>query len=74
MKKDIDIAEIRWIIRNLIAFIVVEGKDYVSEAKKKEYVSAYVHVLIKTIYLIDEKQEFSIVEDIAEDIVNYLKP
>lgn len=72
MKKDIDIAEIRWIIRNLIAFIVVEGKDYVSEAKKKEYVLAYVHVLIKTIYLIDEKQEFSIVEDIADDIVNYL--
>ncbi|GGX05637.1 hypothetical protein [Aquimarina muelleri] len=73
MNKDIDISEIRWIIRNLIAFIAVEGKDYVSEAKKKEYVSAYVHVLIKTIYLMDEKQEFSIIEDIAEDIANYLE-
>lgn len=73
MKKELDISEIRLIIRNLITFVVIEGKEYVSETKKKEYVSAYIQLLIKTIYLIDEQEEFSIIEDIADDISTYLE-
>ncbi|MEW7277271.1 hypothetical protein ABW636_01585 [Aquimarina sp. 2201CG1-2-11] len=72
MEKDIDISEIKLIIRNLIAFIVVEGKQYVSEAKKKEYVYAYLQLLIKTIHLVEE-EKLSIIEDIAEDISTFIE-
>ncbi|WP_103865843.1 hypothetical protein [Aquimarina sp. I32.4] len=73
MKKELDISEVKLIIRNLVTFIVVEGKQYVSDNQKKAYVSGYVQLLIKTIHLIDEQEEISIVEDIAEDISTYLK-
>jgi hypothetical protein len=73
MKKELDISEIQLIIRNLIAFIVVEGKEHVSDKKKKAYVSGYVQLLIKTIHLIDDQEELSIIEDIAEDISTYLE-
>ncbi|WP_103072349.1 hypothetical protein [Aquimarina sediminis] len=73
MKKDLDISDVRLIIRNLISFIVVEGKEYVSDAKKKEYVSSYIQLLIKTIHHIDEQEELSIIEDIADDISTYLE-
>ncbi|WP_074409613.1 MULTISPECIES: hypothetical protein [Aquimarina] len=73
MKKELDISEIQLIIRNLIAFIVVEGKEYVSDKKKKAYVAGYVQLLIKTIHLIDDQEELSIIEDIAEDISTYLE-
>ncbi|WP_108869655.1 hypothetical protein [Aquimarina aquimarini] len=73
MKKELDISEVKLIIRNLVTFIVVEGKQYVSDSQKKAYVSGYVQLLIKTIHLIDEQEEISIVEDIAEDISTYLK-
>ncbi len=72
MEKDIDISEIKLIIRNLIAFIVVEGKQYVDEAKKKEYVYAYLQLLIKTIHLVEE-EKLSIIEDIAEDISTFIE-
>ncbi len=73
MKDNLDIQDLKLIIRNLITFIVVEGKEYVNENQKREYVSKYVHLLVKTINLIDETEEFSIVEDIADDITRYLK-
>ncbi|PKV49537.1 hypothetical protein ATE84_1567 [Aquimarina sp. MAR_2010_214] len=73
MKKELDISEIQLIIRNLVAFIVVEGKEYVSDKKKKAYVSGYVQLLIKTIHLVDDQEELSIIEDIAEDILTYLE-
>ncbi len=73
MKGDIDISDVRLIIRNLITFIVVEGKEYVHDEQKKNYISGYLLVLVKTINLIDEQEEFSVVEDIANDISNYLK-
>ncbi|GAA4274045.1 hypothetical protein U6A24_01100 [Aquimarina gracilis] len=72
MKDTLDISDIRLIIRNLITFIVVEGKEYVSDIYKREYVSGYVQVLIKTIHLIEEEERLSIVENIAEDISKYL--
>ncbi len=73
MKEKLDNKEIRLIIRNLITFIVVEGKECVSEAKKKEYVVGYIHLLIKTIHLIGDEEEFSIVEDIANDLSEYIE-
>ncbi len=73
MNKELDITEMRLIIRNLITFIVVEGKEYVSDHRKREYVTGYVHLLIKVMNLIEEEEEFSLVEDIASDISTYLK-
>jgi uncharacterized protein (UPF0305 family) len=73
MKKELEISEIRLIIRNLIAFIVVEGKEYVSDKQKKAYVSGYIQLLVKTIHLIDNHKELSIIEDIIEDISTYLE-
>jgi len=73
MKGNLDISDVRLIIRNLMAFIVIEGKEFVDEEHKKEYVSRYLLVLIKTINLMDDQEEFSLVEDIANDISNYLE-
>ncbi|AXT61077.1 hypothetical protein D1816_12195 [Aquimarina sp. AD10] len=73
MKDNLDISDARLIIRNLMTFIVVEGKGCVDDQKKKEYVSGYIQVLIKTINLIDEGKDFTLVEDIADDIARYLK-
>ncbi|WP_109299639.1 hypothetical protein [Aquimarina sp. AU474] len=73
MKNDLNNAEIRLIIHNLITFIVVDAKEYVSDKHKKEYVLGYVHLLIKTINLIDDDVEFSVIEDIANDISMYLE-
>ncbi|MEW7290811.1 hypothetical protein [Aquimarina sp. 2304DJ70-9] len=73
MNDNLNISDIRLIIRNLITFIVVEGKGYVNDAQKRDYVSEYLLVLVKTINLIDEQEEYSVVEDIANDISNYLK-
>ncbi len=73
MKNELDIHDLRLIIRNLIAFIVVEGKEFVSDHQKTEYVSRYVQLLIKNVHMIDEKDKNSIVEDIADDITTYLK-
>ncbi|WP_148639278.1 hypothetical protein [Aquimarina longa] len=73
MKKDVDISDVKLIIRNLISFIVVEGKEYVSDQQKKAYVSGYVQLLIKTIHLVDDKDDTSLIEDIADDISTYLE-
>jgi len=69
----LDIDDLQLIVRNLINFIVIEGKEYVNEDEMGDYVSSYVEVLIKTIHLI-EKRDISItVEDIARDISMYLE-
>lgn len=73
MKDNLDISDIRLIIRNLITFIVVEGKEYVSDDNKRAYVSSYVSVLIKAIHLIEEDHDVSIIEDIAEDLAMYIE-
>lgn len=73
IKDSIDIKDVQLIVRNLINFIVVEGKEYVKEEEMRDYVSSYIHVLIKTIHLIEEREMSTTVEDIARDISIYLK-
>ncbi len=73
MKNNLDTSEIKLIIRNLITFIVVEGKEYVGDKQKKAYVAGYIQLLVKTIHLIDEDVESSVVENIANDISKYLE-
>ncbi len=73
MEGNLENSDVRLIIRNLITFIVVEGKHYVSDHQKKAYVSGYIHLLAKTIHLINEENEQTLIEDIANDITKYLK-
>jgi len=73
MKEELSIADLRQIIQNLIAFIVVEGKGYVNDAKKREYVASYVLLLAKIINQIDEEEQASLIENISDDIANYMK-
>jgi len=74
MKEDaLDISDLRPIIRNLVTFIVVEGKGYVNEKKKCDYVASYVHLLVKIVNQVKEEERASLVEDIAEDISRYIK-
>ncbi len=73
MRDDLDSSDVKQIIHNLITFIVVEGKEYVNDNRKREYVAGYLLVLIKIINSIEDEEEFSIVEKIANDISHYIK-
>lgn len=73
MNENLETSEIRLIIRNLISFIAVEGKEYVQDSKKSNYVEAYIHMLVKIMNLIDEGKDQALVEHIAEDISRHLK-
>ena len=73
MEEDLSISDLRKIIRNLITFIVVEGKEYVNDTKKSDYVLSYVHLLARTINKVDVDEQESLVEDIANDISKYIK-
>lgn len=73
MSENLENSEIRLIIRNLISFIAVEGKEYVQDSKKSSYVGAYIHMLVKMMNLIDEGKDQALVEHIAEDIAKHLK-
>ncbi|TPN85972.1 hypothetical protein [Aquimarina algicola] len=72
MDKDLDITDIKLIIRNLITFIIIEGKEYVNDSKKKEYVLGYMKLLINTMNLVEEDHKESLLKDIAEDITTYV--
>jgi len=73
MNNELDTKDVKNIVNNLIAFIVDEGKSYVSEERKSEYVASYLHVLIKTVNQMDNDPKESLVENIASDIVRYIK-
>lgn len=73
MKNDHDISDMQLIIKNLIAFIAVEGKQYIDDAKIEAYVDSYVSCLIQTIHLIDQEKEDLVIKTIVDDIATYLK-
>ncbi len=73
MTDKVSVSDLRYIIRNLITFIAVEGKEYVNDQKKQEYVASYIHLLAKIINQVDEDDQDSIVENIAEDISKYIQ-
>ncbi|MFC5045117.1 hypothetical protein ACFSTE_16385 [Aquimarina hainanensis] len=75
MKNDeLEITDLKEIIRKLISFIVVDGKKYISDdAQKRAYVLGYLHLLAKVINFIEEEDEFTAVENIADDISTYIE-
>ncbi len=72
MEEELDISDARQIIRNLITFIVVEGKEYVNDNKKREYVASYVLLLAKIINQTDKTDQTSFIENISDDISKYI--
>ncbi|WP_298541615.1 hypothetical protein [uncultured Aquimarina sp.] len=73
MKEELNISDLRQVIRNLITFIVVDGKEYVNDDKKREYVASYVLLLVKIVNQLDSEEQASLIENISEDISNYMK-
>ena len=73
MEEELNISDLRKIIHNLITFIVVEGKEYVNDGKKCDYVLSYVLLLARIINRVDGDEQESLVEDIANDISKYIK-
>ncbi len=73
MENELKISDLKIIIRNLISFIVIEGKECVQESKKQEYVSGYIHLLVKIVNDMEEQDDYSIIKDIVDDITRYIK-
>lgn len=73
IQEDLNISDLRKVIRNLITFIVVDGKEYVNDSDKKDYVKSYVMLLAKTINQVDQEEHTSLIKNISDDIANYIK-
>jgi len=73
MEEELSISDLKQIIQTLIEFIAVDGKEFVNDTKKHEYVSSYVLLLIKMIHQLDTKEQVSLVENISHDIAKYIK-
>ncbi|WP_299255889.1 hypothetical protein [uncultured Aquimarina sp.] len=72
MKEELSISDLRQVIRNLITFIAVDGKEYVNDDKKREYVASYVLLLAKIINQVDQEEKTSLIQNISDDIANYI--
>lgn len=73
IKEDLSISDLRKVIRNLITFIVVDGKEYVDDSEKRDYVKSYVMLLAKIINQVDQEENTSLIKNISDDIANYIK-
>ncbi len=75
MKDRINISDLRQIIRNLITFIVIDGKKHVQEDEKQDYVVSYIQLLAEIIndLKIEDKEQAAFIEDIANDISKYIR-
>lgn len=64
------------IVNKLVSFIVLEGKSFVSEEEKIEYVKSYLKLFVKIINqpLEDNKESEKslLMENILKDLSNYL--
>jgi len=73
MNEELNISDVRGVIRNLITFIVIDGKEYVHDKRKCEYVASYVCLLARIVNRVADEERASLVEDIAKDISKYIK-
>ncbi|MGY3791409.1 hypothetical protein [uncultured Aquimarina sp.] len=73
IQEELSISDLRKVIRNLITFIVVDGKEYVNDSDKIDYVKSYVMLLAKIINQVDQEEHTSLIENISDDIANYIK-
>lgn len=73
MEEELNISDLKKIIQTLVAFIAIDGKEFVNDTEKPQYVSSYVLLLIKIINQLDNKEQVSLVENISHDIAKYIK-
>lgn len=69
----VEISDLKRIIHSLMNFIVIEGKEFVNEEQKQQYVESYLYLLIKTINTINEEKDEILVKNISDDISSYIK-
>ncbi len=72
-KEVLEVADLVVLIRNLIRFIVVEGKEFVNDEDKEAYINQYMNVLISNINLTQKTKEIPIMDAILEDVFLYMK-
>lgn len=72
MNEEVEISDLKNIIQDLISFIVVDGKQYVSKKKQDAYVMKYVQCFIEAINEAPKKDRnpkiLGIMKDIANDV------
>ncbi len=77
MNEEVEVSDLKNIIHDLISFIVVDGKQYVSKKKKDAYVMKYVQCFIEAINDAPKKKRdpkiLGIMKNIAHD-VNKMDP
>ena len=59
MKEEIEISDLRKIIRELMMFIAVDGKQFVEKDKMEAYVMKYLQCFVKVMNDKGEGQEIS---------------
>lgn len=75
MEENIEMKDIRLLISRLMSFIVLDGKHFVNETEKENYVKSYLHLFVKMINdpVTDENAKKAVViEQIFKDISKYI--
>lgn len=67
LQKDIKTIELTRIIRSLMHFIVIEGKDFVNEKDKKAYIKSYLYTFTKSINGMNDFVNMKMIHDQIED-------
>lgn len=73
MKFEPEVVDLKVIIHDLMEFIVIEGRGYVDESHRKQYVNSYISCFIKTINRVDNKPNKYKILDVINCINKDLK-
>ncbi|MEL6812924.1 MAG: hypothetical protein AAFP76_16490 [Bacteroidota bacterium] len=77
MEKNVDVTDLKKIIRDLMLFITVEGKQFVDKDQMEEYVLRYVNCFVNSLNLTSEegseKGMIDIMRTVAQDLKGFGK-
>ncbi len=75
MDDNLNMKDVKKVINKLMAFIVLDGKSFVSEEEKASYVKSYLNLFIKVINEPEERisnSKSAIMEHIFKDMKKYV--
>jgi len=75
MEDNLDMKDVRIVINKLMAFIVLDGKKFVNEKEKADYVKSYLNLFIKVIHNPNEEvnnHKSAIMDSIFKDMKKYI--
>lgn len=75
MNDNLNMEDVKTVINKLMAFIVLDGKNFVSEEEKASYVKSYLNLFIKVINDPEEQKgnsKAAIMEHIFKDMDKYV--